>query len=81
MLSPSHPWFPGASAVETDDFERVDDFTRVTIRWKFQRPEDRDKMGGPGTDRAASVRWENVDTLIEKGTYGVGRCRGTRAAQ
>jgi uncharacterized protein YndB with AHSA1/START domain len=58
--------FPGASAVETDEFEPVGDFTRVTIRWKYQRQADRDKMSGPDMERAVTTMWENVDALIEK---------------
>jgi uncharacterized protein YndB with AHSA1/START domain len=59
--------FPGASAVETDEFEPVGDFTRVTVRWKYQRQEDRDKMSGPEMEQAVTAMWENVDALIEKG--------------
>jgi uncharacterized protein YndB with AHSA1/START domain len=59
--------FPGASAVETDLFEPVGEFTRVTIRWTYQRQEDRDKMSGPEMERAVTAMWENVDALIEKG--------------
>jgi uncharacterized protein YndB with AHSA1/START domain len=59
--------FPGASAVETDEFEPVGDFTRVTVRWVYQRQEDRDKMSGSAMEQAVTVMWENVDTLLEKG--------------
>jgi uncharacterized protein YndB with AHSA1/START domain len=59
--------FPGASAVETDIFEAVGDFTRVTIRWTYQRQEDRDKMAGPAMEQAVTTMWENVDALLEKG--------------
>lgn len=59
--------FPGAVALETDDFEPVGDFTRVTVRWKYQRPEDRDKMSGPEMERAVTAMWENVDALLENG--------------
>lgn len=58
--------FPGASAVETDDFEAEGDFTRVTVRWTYQRQEDRDKMSGPEMERAVTAMWENVDRLIEE---------------
>ena len=58
--------FPGASAVETDEFEPVGDFTRVTVRWKYTRQTDRDKMAGPEMERAVTVMWENVDALLEK---------------
>jgi len=59
--------FPGASAVETDVFEPVGEFTRVTIRWTYQRQEDRDKMSGPDMERAVTAMWKNVDALLEKG--------------
>jgi uncharacterized protein YndB with AHSA1/START domain len=59
--------FPGASAVETDEFESVGDFTRVTVRWKYQRQEDRDKMSGPEMERAVTAMWDHVAELIEKG--------------
>jgi len=52
--------------VETDEFEPVGDFTRVTIRWKYQRQEGRDKMSGPEMERAVTAMWENIDALIEK---------------
>jgi len=59
--------FPGASAVETDEFEPEGEFTRVTVRWVYHRQEDRDKMSGPAMEQAVTAMWENVDTLIEKG--------------
>jgi|SRR5271170_3177354 len=58
--------FPGAAAVETDIFEPVGDFTRVTIRWTYQRQEDRDKMAGPEMERAVTTMWENVDGLLDQ---------------
>jgi uncharacterized protein YndB with AHSA1/START domain len=59
--------FPGASAVETDEFEPVGDSTRVTVRWKYQRQVDRDKMAGPEMERAVTAMWANVDALLETG--------------
>jgi hypothetical protein len=59
--------FPRAFAVETDDFEPVGDFTRMTARWTYQRSEDRDKMGGPEMKGAVTTIWENVEELLEKG--------------
>ena len=59
--------FPGASAVETDEFEPVGQFTRVTVRWKYQRQEDRDKMAGPAMEQAVTTMWDNVAKLLEKG--------------
>jgi uncharacterized protein YndB with AHSA1/START domain len=58
---------PGAVAIETDEFEPVGDFTRVTVHWVYHRPEDRDKMWGPEVERAITTMWENVDALLEKG--------------
>lgn len=58
---------PGTSAVETDVFESVGDFTRVTVRWKYQRQEERDQMSGPDMERAVTAMWENVERLLEKG--------------
>jgi uncharacterized protein YndB with AHSA1/START domain len=58
---------PGFSALETDDFEPVGDFTRLTVRWKYQRPEDVEKMAGPALERAVTAMWETVDDLLEKG--------------
>jgi uncharacterized protein YndB with AHSA1/START domain len=57
---------PGFSALETDEFESEGDFTRLTVRWKYQRPEDVDKMAGPALERAVTAMWENVDDLLEK---------------
>ncbi|MGP8072666.1 MAG: SRPBCC domain-containing protein [Thermoplasmata archaeon] len=58
---------PGFSALETDEFEPVGDFTRLTVRWKYQRPEDMDKMAGPALERAVTAMWENVDDLLDEG--------------
>jgi len=63
--------FPGATALETDEFEPIGDFTRVTVRWVYHRPEDRDKMWGPDVERAITSMWENVDKLLEKGGPGL----------
>lgn len=57
----------GAEAIETDVFEPIGDFTRVTVRWKFPRQEDRDKMGGADAERALTVMWDRVEELLEKG--------------
>ncbi|MGA8303880.1 MAG: SRPBCC domain-containing protein [Thermoplasmata archaeon] len=58
---------PGFSALETDEFEPVGDFTRLTVRWKYQRPEDVAKMAGPSLERAVTTMWETVDDLLENG--------------
>ena len=59
--------FPGASAVETDEFEPGGQSTRVTVRWKYLRQEDRDRMAGPAMGQAVTTRWDNVAKLLEKG--------------
>ncbi|HEY6238594.1 MAG TPA: SRPBCC domain-containing protein [Thermoplasmata archaeon] len=60
--------FPGSFAIETDEFEPVGDFTRLTVRWKYQRPADRDKMAGAEMERAVTAMWENVDDLLALGS-------------
>jgi uncharacterized protein YndB with AHSA1/START domain len=59
--------FPGASAIETDEFEPVGELTRVTVRWKYLRQADRDKMSGPVMEEAVTKMWDNVAELLEKG--------------
>ena len=56
---------PGLEAIETDRFEPVGGFTRVTICWKYASREDRDKMAGPEMEAAAIALWDNVDDLLE----------------
>lgn len=58
--------FPGAAAVETDTFEPVGDFTRVTVSWKYQRQDDRDKMSGPQMENAVTAMFDNVAKLLER---------------
>jgi uncharacterized protein YndB with AHSA1/START domain len=57
--------FPGTTAVETDEFEPVGDFTRLTVRWKYQSQADRDKMVGPQMERAVTTMWDKVAELLE----------------
>jgi len=57
--------FPGATAVETDEFEPVGDFTRLTVRWTYLRQEDRDKMSGPAMESAVTEMWNHVEDLLE----------------
>jgi uncharacterized protein YndB with AHSA1/START domain len=59
--------FPGARAIETDEFEPVGDFTRVTVHWVYLKQDDRDKMSGPAMEEAVTAMWDNVDELLEKG--------------
>jgi uncharacterized protein YndB with AHSA1/START domain len=58
---------PGLIAVETDDFESVGDDTRVTIRWKFQRREDRDKMYGHRMKTDLTAMWDRVADMLDEG--------------
>jgi uncharacterized protein YndB with AHSA1/START domain len=58
--------FPGASAVETDEFEPVGRSTRVTVRWKYLRQADRDQMWGPAVEQAVTKMWDNATELLEK---------------
>lgn len=67
--------FPGAHAIETDEFEAVGDFTRVTVSWKYTRQEDRDKMAGPQMEQAVTAMWDNVDKLLEKGSTELAEAR------
>jgi uncharacterized protein YndB with AHSA1/START domain len=66
---------PGGQAIETDEFEAVGDFTRVTVTWKFQKHEDRDKMYGPEMMEAMTAMWDNFAELAEKGTHPAARAR------
>jgi uncharacterized protein YndB with AHSA1/START domain len=61
---------PGFSALETDEFEPEGEFTRLTVRWKYQRPEDVERMAGPALERAVTAMWETVDDLLERGLPG-----------
>jgi uncharacterized protein YndB with AHSA1/START domain len=58
---------PARLAVETDEFEPVGQSTRVTVRWKFLRPEERAKMGGPAGELAITKMWDTVAELLEQG--------------
>jgi uncharacterized protein YndB with AHSA1/START domain len=58
---------PGFSALETDEFEPMGEFTRLTVRWKYQRPEDKQKMAGPDLERAVTAMWATIDDLLEEG--------------
>ncbi len=55
---------PGLSSVETDEFEEVGSFTRLTVRWKFARREDRDAMYGPELERGVSASFDHVADLL-----------------
>ncbi len=56
---------PGVVATETDEFEAVGGFTRVTVRWKYPTQQDRDQMYGPEMESAVATMWENAARLLE----------------
>ena len=58
--------WPGVVAVETDTFERVGDFTRVVVRYRFASREDRDRMKGSGGEGGIDEVWENIDRLLQQ---------------
>jgi uncharacterized protein YndB with AHSA1/START domain len=58
---------PGVSAIETDTFERVGEFTRLSVRWKYTSRENRDKMWGPDAEAAITAIWKNVDRVLAEG--------------
>jgi uncharacterized protein YndB with AHSA1/START domain len=57
--------FPGSTAVETDEFEPVGNFTRLVVRWKFQSQAARDRMGGAQAEQAIITMWDHVADLLE----------------
>jgi uncharacterized protein YndB with AHSA1/START domain len=68
--------FPGVVSIETDEFEPVGDHTRLTVRWTYQRPQDRDTMAGPGLEQAVTIMWNKVDELLEQGLPKAARAGG-----
>ena len=56
---------PGVLALETDEFEAAGEDTRLTVRWKFDSREDRDKMYGPEFEAAVTKGWDLVDRVLE----------------
>jgi uncharacterized protein YndB with AHSA1/START domain len=66
---------PARWAVETDEFEPVGPSTRVTIRWKFLSPEEREKMGGPAGEQAITRMWDAVAGLLEQTSTGLAEAR------
>jgi uncharacterized protein YndB with AHSA1/START domain len=56
---------PDVSAVETDKFEPFGQFTRLTVRWKFARREDRDKMWGVEMEEVVNTIWDNIDRILQ----------------
>jgi uncharacterized protein YndB with AHSA1/START domain len=55
---------PGVVAEETDEFEPVGEFTRITITWKYARRADRDAMYGPEMQAELTSMFENVDEAL-----------------
>ncbi|HTT16779.1 MAG TPA: SRPBCC domain-containing protein [Thermoplasmata archaeon] len=58
--------WPGVRAVETDEFERVGESTRLTIRWKFSSRADRDRMKGVGGAGGIAEQFEHLDDVLER---------------
>ncbi|MCI4342592.1 MAG: SRPBCC domain-containing protein [Thermoplasmata archaeon] len=58
--------WPGVRAVETDEFERVGESTRLTIRWKYPSREDRDRMKGVGGKGGISEQWDFIADLLAR---------------
>jgi uncharacterized protein YndB with AHSA1/START domain len=58
---------PGSTAVETDEFEPVGNFTRLTVRWKFQNQAARDRMGSPQAEQAITTMWDQFAERVEMG--------------
>jgi uncharacterized protein YndB with AHSA1/START domain len=56
---------PGVRAIETDELEAMGEYTRLSVRWKFDSREDRDKMYGPEFQRSVSAGWVTVDHVLE----------------
>lgn len=55
---------PGVVALETDEFLEVGSFTRVAVVWRFDRQEDRDRMGGPKIEAIVRAMWDHVADLL-----------------
>jgi uncharacterized protein YndB with AHSA1/START domain len=58
---------PEIKGIETDEFVREGEFTRVTVTWKFDRPESRNKMWGPEAEASVTAMWNHIEELLEKG--------------
>ncbi len=58
--------WPGVVAMETDTFERVGDFTRARVRYKFASREDRDRMEGAGGEGGIADVWDYIDRLLQQ---------------
>ncbi len=56
---------PGVVATETDEFEPVGGFTRVTVHWKYPTRQARDQMYGPEMETAVATMWENAARMVE----------------
>lgn len=56
---------PGARSIETDEFVSEGEYTRLSVRWKFDSREDRDRMYGPDLESALTTAWTAVDHLLE----------------
>jgi uncharacterized protein YndB with AHSA1/START domain len=66
---------PGSTAIETDEFEPVGSFTRLTVRWKFDSQATRDRMGSPQAERAITQMWDQFAELLEGGPTALAEAR------
>ncbi|HEV2519343.1 MAG TPA: SRPBCC domain-containing protein [Thermoplasmata archaeon] len=55
---------PDSPVVETDDFEPVGSFTKVTIRWQHVSHEGRDRMAGPAFESLMNEQSARIDELL-----------------
>ncbi len=53
-------------ALETDTFEPVGEFTRVTVRYRFPTRADRDRMRGGDAEGGTFEVWDNIDRLLQE---------------
>jgi uncharacterized protein YndB with AHSA1/START domain len=57
---------PGVVAIETDEFEPVGEFTRITVTWQYTRTSDRDFMAGPAMEAEVTAIWDNLADLLAR---------------
>lgn len=55
-------------ALETDTFEPVGEFTRVTVRYRFPTRADRDRMRGADGEGGTFEVWDHIDRLLQEPT-------------
>ncbi len=55
---------PAIEVLETDRFETVGEFTRLSVRWTFDSRESRDQMYGPNLEAALNASWDRLEGLL-----------------